>query len=129
MKRCKKLILALVLFAAIALLAYFLLPGVATLSVGASINAGSQINPFTSLDLVYTRHSNPLNVQQAPPLTNVTDGSDSDEIMSSISSPVGYDDCLMAPLLSRNEAQSPEPGPDDQTEYMIGDVAVTVIFP
>ena len=104
-----------------------------TLSASASTNGSSQITSDTTFDLICPSHVRPLDVQQAPPLTNVTNGLDSDEIMSPISASFGYNDCLMPPLLPRNEApspsQSPGPGPDDQSEYMIGDVAVTVIFP
>jgi hypothetical protein len=44
-----------------------------------------------------------------------------------------YNDCLVPPLSSQHESQSQEraaaPGPYDLSEYMIGSVAVTVIFP
>jgi hypothetical protein len=104
-----------------------------TLSASVGTSRSSKITSDTALDLICPSHVRPLDVQQAPPLTNVTDGLDLNEIMSPISASFGYDDYLIPPLLSRKEAQSPSaspgPGPDDQSEYMIGDVAVTVIFP
>ncbi len=129
MKCCKKLIRTQVPLAPMALLALFLLLGVTAPVASASTNGSNQVTSDATFALVRPSHISPLNVQQAPPLTNVTDGLDSDEIMSPISAPFGYNDCLMPPLLPRNEAQSPGPGPDDQSEYMIGNVAVTVIFP
>ena len=117
--------------ASIALSTIFLLAGL-TAPV-ASASASNRVTSDAIVDLARSSHIGPLNVQQAPPLTRIIDGSDHDETMSSISAPFGLSDCLMPPLLPRKEAQSPPqspgPGPDDQSEYMIGDVAVTVIFP